>query len=56
VSLGEQFKHVAAILLQDPQANGTMAGGITVILAFLAAGISAVVLTGRTSMRKELHD
>ncbi|WP_024366853.1 ABC transporter permease [Arthrobacter sp. TB 26] len=56
LSLGEQFKHVAAILLKDPQATGTMTGGITVILVFLAAGISAVVLTGRTSMRKELHD
>lgn len=56
LSLGEQFKHVAALLLQEPQATGTMAGGITVILAFLAAGIGAVLLTGRASMRKEIHD
>ncbi|MET3718803.1 ABC transporter permease subunit [Arthrobacter sp. UYEF21] len=56
LSLGEHFKHVAAILLQDPQATGTMTGGITVILAFLLAGIGAVVLTGRPSMRKEIHD
>jgi ABC-2 type transport system permease protein len=56
LSLGEQFKHAAAVLLQDPQATGTVTGGLTVILAFLATGISAVVLTGRTSMRKELHD
>ncbi|MDJ0354318.1 ABC transporter permease [Pseudarthrobacter sp. PH31-O2] len=55
-SLGEHFKHVAAILLQDPQATGTMAGGITVIVAFLSAGIGAVSLTGRSSMRKEIHD
>lgn len=56
LSLGEQFKHVASILLQDPQATGTMTGGITVILAFLAAGVTLIVLTGRASMRKELHD
>ncbi len=56
LSLGEQFKHVTALLLQDPLATGTMTAGITVILAFLAAGITAVTLTGRTGMRKELHD
>ena len=55
LSLGEQFKHVAALILEDPQATGTLAAGIMVILAFLAAGTAALVLTGRTSLRKELH-
>lgn len=56
LSLGEQFKQVAALLLQDPLAAGTAAPGLTVMTGFLTAGTAALVLTGRQQMRKELHD
>lgn len=56
LSLGEQFKRVCSLLLEDPQATGSMAGALTVILVFLAAGTTALVLTGRASLRKDLHD
>jgi hypothetical protein len=55
LSLGEQFKHVTALALQDPQATGTVASGLTVMLAFLAVGTAAVLLTRRQQMRRELH-
>lgn len=56
LSLGEQFKHVSSLILADPQATGTMTGGILVIIGFAAAGCMALVMTGRQRMRSELHD
>ena len=56
LSLGEQFKHVCALILADPQATGTMAGGILTMAAFAVAGCAAVVMTRRTRMRRLLHD
>lgn len=55
LSLGEQFKHVSALILSDPQATGTMTGGLLIIAAFAAAGCAAA-MTGRARMRSELHD
>lgn len=56
MSVGEQFKHVTALILQDPQATGTLGAGITIILVFLTAGTAALAATARSSLRKELHD
>ncbi|MCU6481817.1 ABC transporter permease [Arthrobacter sp. A2-55] len=56
LSLGEQFKHVSALILSDPQATGTMTSGLLIIAAFAAAGCAAATMTGRVRMRSELHD
>ncbi|MEV8181450.1 ABC transporter permease [Specibacter sp. NPDC078692] len=56
LSLGEQFKHVAALMLADPQATGTMAGSIMALAVFAVAVCTAVAMTGRKRMRRMLHD
>ena len=56
LSLGEQFKHVGALILSDPQATGTMGAGILTITAFAIAGCAAVIMTQRVRMRSALHD
>ncbi|POH72566.1 ABC transporter permease [Arthrobacter glacialis] len=55
-SVGEQFKHVSALILSDPQAAGTMTGGLLTIAAFAVAGCLAVTMTRRERMRCEFHD
>ena len=56
LSLGEQFKHVSALILTDPQATGTMTGGILTIATLAVVGCAAVALTRRTRMRRALND
>lgn len=56
LSIGEQFKHAGALMLADPQAAGTMAGSIMTLAAFAVAACTAVAITGRTPMRRLLHD
>ncbi|ALO66679.1 hypothetical protein AS189_09460 [Arthrobacter alpinus] len=56
LSVGEQFKHVSALILTDPQATGTMTGGFLTISAFAVVACIAVALTRRDRMRSELHD
>lgn len=56
LSLGEQFKHVASLVLADPQATGSVGSGIVTIATFAVLGSVALAMTGRQQMRKELHD
>ncbi|MFQ4149553.1 ABC transporter permease subunit [Arthrobacter sp. LAPM80] len=56
LAVGEQFKHVSSLILSDPQATGSMTGGILTLTAFAVAACVAVALTRRTRMRSELHD
>lgn len=56
LSIGEQFKHVGALMLADPQATGTMAGSIVILAAFAVAACAAVAMTRRTRMRMALND
>jgi ABC-2 type transport system permease protein len=55
LSLGEHFKSTTALILQDPEASGTMAGGLLVLVAFFAAGCAALLMAGPAHMRRELH-
>ena len=56
LSLGEQFKHVSALILSDPQATGTMTAGILSIATFAVVGFAAIAMTRRTRMRMALND
>ncbi|MDP9989210.1 ABC transporter permease subunit [Arthrobacter sp. KFRI-F3372] len=55
LSLGEQFKHAALLLLQDPAATGTITAPLLTILAVLTGGCVVLLATSRHRLRSPIH-
>ncbi|NHW48569.1 ABC transporter permease subunit [Paenarthrobacter sp. MSM-2-10-13] len=55
LSVGEQFKHAAAIILQDQAVSGSVAAQVLILGAVLAVVCVVLLATNRQRIRSELH-
>ncbi|TAM68573.1 MAG: ABC transporter permease [Microbacteriaceae bacterium] len=56
ISITEQFKTVAGVLLGNDSATGSPAEGVVILAAFLAILIALVLLTSRQRLRSPLNE